>query len=323
MVEPNIVLSVIVPIYNEELVIDKSFTEFKEVLDKLEYNYEFVAVNDGSLDNTEARIKQWLEKWPQLRSVSLAANRGHMAAITAGMETSTGEYVLTIDVDLQDPPSVIPKMLDMALSQKLHVVYGVRENRSTDTWFKRTTAHIYYKLLSKILGIYVPMHAADCRLMSRAVVQVLNSLPEKQRVYRLLVPYLGFSYGEFKYSRETRVAGETHYSLRQMLNLTWVSITSFSTAPLRISTWAGISGLFLMFSGLIYVGVGLFKGSTSPGWASTVLVVLLMGSLQLITLGILGQYIAKIFIQVQGRPIYQLKPTPDAEPNDTQKSIDS
>jgi glycosyltransferase involved in cell wall biosynthesis len=318
--ESKLMLSVVVPIFNEELVIHKSFQEFRKALDTLDHRYEIVAVDDGSSDNTQDLLQQWVHMWPEVKLVTLVANRGHMAAITAGLENSSGDFVLTIDVDLQDPPEIIPKMLDMALTQNLHVVYGVRENRTKDTWFKRTTAHLYYKLLGRVLGIYVPMHAADCRLMSKTVVQVLNSLPEKQRVYRLLVPYLGFSFGEYKYARETRVAGKTHYSLKQMLNLTWVSITSFSTAPLRISTWAGFSGLILLLAGLIYVGFGWLQGNTSPGWASTVSVVLLMGSLQLITLGILGQYIAKIFVQVQDRPIYNLKTSNDIQSLDSHKS---
>lgn len=300
-------LSVVIPIYNELDILEVSLIEFRKVLDQLDYTYEVLAVNDGSTDGSTEVLRNWQSKWNQLRVLELLANRGHMAAITAGLENASGEWVITIDVDLQDPPAVIPRMLDMAISDDLHVVYGVREDRTSDSWFKRNSAFLYYKILSKALNMHVPMNAADCRLMSRAVVEALNTLPEKQKVYRLLVPYLGFSFGEYKYVRSERQAGKTHYSTGQMVNLALNSITTFSTKPLRMSTWTGLAGLFVFVFGLVYVAYGYSQGNTSPGWASIVLAVLLVGALQLLSLGILGRYIANMYVELQNRPIYNLK----------------
>jgi dolichol-phosphate mannosyltransferase len=299
-------LSVVIPIFNEEESLNVSLDTFRNVLDTIDYEYEVVAVNDGSTDKTSALLNSWKSKWAELRVIELISNSGHMAAITAGLENSRGNWIITIDVDLQDPPNVIPEMLTMAIEQKIEVVYGVRDDRSSDSWFKRTSAEMYYRLLSKAMGMYIPMHAADCRMMSRRVVDCLISLPEKQKVYRLLVPSLGFTFQEFKYTRDERVAGKTHYSTRKMLTLAITSITSFSTFPLRVSTYFGFLGLLIFLLGLIYVLYGYSTGNTSPGWASIILVVLFMGATQLISIGILGRYVANLYTEAQGRPIYLL-----------------
>jgi glycosyltransferase involved in cell wall biosynthesis len=303
----SIILTVVLPIFNEEEILTYSLEIFRKTLDEMDISYEVLGVDDGSTDKTQNILDIYAEQWPQFRYLQLVSNRGHMAAITAGLDFSLGEYIITIDVDLQDPPSIIPKMLDMAMQEHLHVIYGVREDRRSDTWFKRNSARAYYKILSRLLEIDVPINAADCRLMSRQVVEVLKRIPEKQKVYRLLVPYLGYPSGEFRYTRDERIAGKTKYDTKRMINLAITSLTTFSTAPLRLSTWIGISGLLTFLLGSGFVGYGYMIEKTSPGWASMVLVVLFMGTLQLLSLGILGRYVANMYVEIQNRPVYEVK----------------
>jgi dolichol-phosphate mannosyltransferase len=304
-------LSVVIPIYNEFEVLDISFNKFRETLDQLPYSYEVIAINDGSTDDSNHKLKTWSSIWPELRILSFMSNKGHMAAITAGLKDANGNWVMTIDADLQDPPEVIPKMVELAITQKVDVIYGIRSDRKSDTWFKRTTAKIYYKLIGRLSGIEVPVHAADCRLMSRRVVEELNRFREIHKVYRLLVPWLGFPSLDFHYPRNERAAGETHYNLRKMVILAWTSITSFSAAPLRVAIWIGFSGIISLAMVSLYVLLGWSSGNVYPGWTSLMLVTVFMGSLQLLSLGILGEYISKLYAQSQERPLYILK-----EPND-------
>jgi glycosyltransferase involved in cell wall biosynthesis len=300
-------LSVVFPVFNESEVIDISFKAFKETLDKFSFAYEVVAVDDGSTDDSFSKLENWADLWPELKVLSFISNKGHMAAITAGLKAASGDWVVTIDVDLQDPPDVIPKMLDLAKSQNVDVVYGIRGDRKSDTWFKRTTAKFYYKLIGRVTGIEVPIHAADCRLMSRRVVNELCKFPEIHKVYRLLVPWLGFPSQNYKYTRNERAAGKTHYNLRKMVVLAWTSITSFSAAPLRIAIWIGFVGILSMLIISGYVLVGWLSGEVYPGWTSLMLVVLFLGSLQLLSLGILGEYVSKLYSESQRRPLYILK----------------
>jgi glycosyltransferase involved in cell wall biosynthesis len=300
-------LSVVFPVFNESEVIDISFKAFKETLDNFSFAYEVVAVDDGSTDDSFSKLENWADLWPELKVLSFISNKGHMAAITAGLKAASGDWVVTIDVDLQDPPDVIPKMLDLAKSQNVDVVYGIRSDRKSDTWFKRTTAKFYYKLIGRVTGIEVPMHAADCRLMSRRVVNELCKFPEIHKVYRLLVPWLGFPSQNYKYTRNDRAAGKTHYNLKKMVVLAWTSVTSFSAAPLRIAIWIGFVGIFSMLIISGYILVGWLSGDVYPGWTSIMLVVLFLGSLQLLSLGILGEYVSKLYSESQRRPLYILK----------------
>ena len=299
-------LSVVFPAFNEPEVIDISFKAFRETLDEISFAYEVIAVNDGSTDDSINKLENWAALWHELKVISFISNKGHMAAITAGLEAASGDWVVTIDVDLQDPPDVIPKMLDLALSQNVDVVYGIRGDRKSDTWFKRATAKFYYKMIGRVTGIEVPMHAADCRLMSRRVVNELCKFPEIHKVYRLLVPWLGFPSQNYKYTRDERAAGKTHYNLRKMVALAWTSVTSFSATPLRIAIWIGFVGIFSMFIISGYVFFGWLSGEVYPGWTSLMLVVLFLGSFQLLSLGFLGEYVSKLYSESQRRPLYIL-----------------
>ena len=258
----------------------------------------------GSGDATAQLLFGYRRLWPELRVIRLRRNCGHQGALTAGLHRATGQYVVSIDADLQDPPEIIPQMLAMARRDKLDIVYGVRADRSIDTAFKRWTARFYYATMRRLVGKRVPDQAGDFRLLSRQAVEALRQLPESQPVYRLLVPWIGFPSGEIRYVREERAAGATKYSVSKMLGLALDSVTSFSAAPLRIATWLGIFGFGLCV--LLVIGALTIweVGYTVPGWASTFVAVLFLGAVQLLCLGLLGEYIGRIYIAVQHRPPY-------------------
>ncbi len=297
-----VTLSVVTPMFNEREAVDHFVARLRPVLDGLAVVYEVVAVDDGSTDATVARLLQLRAEWPQLRVVSLRRNVGHQTALRAGLRAARGDYVVSIDADLQDPPEVIGDMLATARSQKVDVVYGVRSDRSTDTAFKRNTAGIYYWMMRRLVGPWVSDQAGDFRLMSRAVVDVLNDLPEPRPVYRLVVPSLGFSSAEVGYVRQERVAGHTKYPMNRMIRLTFDSVTGFSAAPLKIATWLGLLS-FVLCVVLIVTGlVAWGTGGVVPGWTSLYIAVLLLGGIQLICLGLLGEYVGRIYMATQNRP---------------------
>ncbi|MCC9310539.1 glycosyltransferase family 2 protein [Kitasatospora sp. RB6PN24] len=297
-------LSVVIPMYNEEAALPALVARLRPALDGTQVSYEVVAVDDGSADRTAELLEEIRLTWPELRIVKLRRNSGHQAALTAGLHSSVGAYVASIDADLQDPPEKIPEMLDLARAQHLDIVYGVRSDRSTDTGFKRWTAGAYYWLMRRMVGKRVPSQAGDFRLLSRDAVEALKALPDQQQVYRLLVPWLGFPSGQVSYFREERVAGETKYPLSKMVRLAVDSITNFSAAPLRIATWLGIASFFGCF-GMLAATLGIYiAGHTVPGWTSLFVAMLFLGGIQLICVGLLGEYIGRIYTAVQKRPTF-------------------
>ncbi|WP_461169100.1 glycosyltransferase family 2 protein [Arthrobacter sp. Z1-15] len=298
------VLSVVVPMYNEEAVLNQLVSRLRPVLDGLGVPYEVVAVDDGSKDATATMVQQMRGEWPELRLIRLMRNSGHQAAITAGMSGAVGDYVVTIDADLQDPPEAIEEMLEKAQAEEVDVVYGVRSDRSTDSVFKRQTAALYYWLMRRVAGPHVPSNAGDFRLVSRRVLEAINKLPEEGRVYRLIIPWFGFPSTNVYYQRDKRAAGTSKYPLGKMILLTTESIVTFSGGPLRFATWLGVLSALLCVLVGVFVIVGVFTGQTVPGWASTVLVVGGIGAIQLFCLGILGEYIGRIFAGTLRRPLY-------------------
>jgi dolichol-phosphate mannosyltransferase len=299
-------LSVVVPMYNEEAVIPFFVERLRPVLDGLDVSYEVVAVDDGSKDATSTMLFEQGRAWPQLRLIKLRRNSGHQAALTAGLQRAHGEWVVSIDADLQDPPETIAEMLRLAQEEGLDVVYGVRADRSTDTFFKRQTAGVYYKLMRGIVGGDMPSQAGDFRLLSREAVDVITRLPERTPVYRLLVPSLGFASGQVEYAREKRAAGETKYPLRKMVALAWDSAANFSAAPLRLATWLGAVGFVLCLAMMVFGIVVWANGTVIPGWTSLFIAVLLLASVQLICLGLLGEYVSRIYKTVQNRPTFHI-----------------
>lgn len=297
-------LSVVVPVYDEEAVLPLFAARLRPVLDGLEVTYEILAVDDGSDDATPVVLQRMSRDWPQVRIIRLRANAGHQAAISAGLVRARGDYVVTIDADLQDPPELVGDMLQLARSQDLDVIYASRSDRSTDSAFKRVTAHGYYGTLRRLGGTAGPMHAGDFRLMSRATVAAVNALPEQHRVLRLVVPSLGFPSGEVTYRREQRAAGTSKYPFSKMLRLSVDSITGYSIAPLRLATWFGLGGGAVTLLLLIYSLLSFAAGSTVPGWTSTFAAVASVGAIQLLCLGLLGEYVGRMYTHLQGRPTY-------------------
>ncbi len=297
-------LCVVVPLYDEEAVLPLFAERLRPVLDGLGTAYELLVVDDGSTDASPVVLQRLRREWPQLRVVRLRVNAGHQAALSAGLSRARGDYVVTLDADLQDPPEVIPEMLRLARTERVDVVYGVRSDRSTDSTFKRATARAFYRGMRVLSRTVAPVDAGDFRLMSRATVEAVNALPEQHRVLRLVVPALGFPSASVGYRREARAAGRTKYPLAKMIRLSVDSVTGFSTAPLRLATWLGLVGGLAALLILAYAVWGKLRGTALPGWTSTVTAVAAVGAVQLLGLGILGEYVGRMYIALQGRPAY-------------------
>lgn len=299
-----VVLSVVVPMFDEQDVLPLFTRRLRPVLDALDETYEVLAVDDGSRDATAVLLERDRRSWPQLRVVRLRVNAGHQAALSAGLVRARGQWVVTMDADLQDPPEVLPELLHAARRQQVDVVYGVRGDRSTDTAFKRGTARTFYRVMHRLSPSDAPADAGDFRLMSRATVDAVNALPEHHRVLRLVVPALGFPSAQVPYRRDVRAAGRSKYPLGRMLRLSVDSMTGFSIAPLRLATFFGLGGAAVTLALLAYALVAYVTGATVPGWTSTFVAVAAVGAVQLLCLGLLGEYVGRMYTQMQGRPAY-------------------
>ncbi|MGO0577445.1 glycosyltransferase family 2 protein [Ornithinimicrobium panacihumi] len=297
-------LSVVVPMFDEEEVLPLFVERARSVLDELGEDYEVVAVDDGSSDQTPVLLQTARRTWPQLRILRLRANSGHQAAISAGLARARGDWVVTIDADLQDPPETIVEMLEAARREQVDVVYAVRTDRSSDSAFKRSTANAFYGTMRRLSSGTGPDDAADFRLMSRATVDAVNALPEQHRVLRLVVPSLGFPSTTVGYVRDERAAGSSKYPLAKMLRLSLDAITGFSAVPLRLATWFGLGGFLVALGLLVYALIAKATGHTVAGWTSTVVIVAAFAAVQLLCLGIMGEYVARIYSSLQRRPTY-------------------
>ena len=297
-------LSIVVPVFNEEDVLPLLAQRLRPVADGLGASYEVVTVDDGSTDSTAVVLQRIRREWPELRVVRLRANAGHQAAISAGLAVARGDYVVTLDADLQDPPEVIAQMLAVAREERVDVVYGVRSDRSTDSAFKRVSARAFYRVIRLLSGTHAQSDAGDYRMMSRATVEAVNALPEHNRVLRFIVPALGFPSASVPYKRDERAAGRSKYPLAKMVRLSIDSVTGFSIAPLRAATWLGLTGGLAAVALLVYALVAQLVGHTLPGWTSTVVAVAGVGAVQLLCLGILGEYVGRMYAMMQARPTY-------------------
>lgn len=313
-IESWVELSVVIPMFNEEEALPALVARLRPVLEGIGVAYEVVAVDDGSTDRTAEHLVDLRVTWPQLRVMRLRRNSGHQAALTAGLHHARGQYVASLDADLQDPPEKIPEMLSLARSENLDIVYGVRVDRSADSGFKRRSANAYYRLVRRMVGTHVPAQAGDFRLLSRNALDALNTLPDQPQIHRLLIPWLGFPSGEVAYRRSRRVAGHTKYPLRKMILLAVDSIVGFSIAPLRLATLLGTLAFFLCTGMLVYSLAVHAVGDTTPGWTSLIIAVLFIGAVQLICLGLLGEYIGRIYTAVQQRPTYYVAYDTDTAP---------
>lgn len=299
-------LSVIVPVYRSENIVPETHRRLTDVLSGLtDLDYEIVYVDDGSPDGVADVVRDIVGRDGHVRLVALSRNFGHQAALTAGLDHVAGDAVVIIDDDLQDPPEVIPQMVDL-WRQGNQVVYGVRAVRHGESAFKRFTAKVFYRLLKWLSDRPIPLDAGDFRLMDRVVVDVVRDMREESRYLRGMVSWVGFRQSALEYERDERFAGESTYRLRQSLGLALDGIASFSTRPLLLS--AALGGLVTLaaFLAMIYVFVGKLVNPESvvPGDTTLLLAVLFMGGIQLLTIGVLGTYLGKVFYETKQRPLY-------------------
>lgn len=307
-----VALSFVVPCYNEEEVLPETNRRLLELLERLRRDGRVSAasricyVDDGSRDGTWPLIERFARECPAVQGIKLTRNRGHQNALLAGLLTVAGDVVVSVDADLQDDLEVVAKMLDRH-REGAQIVYGVREERATDTLFKRQTAQLYYRLL-KVMGVDVVMHHADYRLMSRAALNALKEYREVNLFLRGIVPTIGFPSATVIYARQARLAGQSEYTLRKMLALALDGITSFSSLPLRL---VSILGLTIFLFSLVLSGwalwVRLVVGNAIPGWTSSVLPIYILGGIQLFSIGLLGEYVAKIYMETKQRPRFLIE----------------
>jgi dolichol-phosphate mannosyltransferase len=298
-------LSVVVPVFNEELGIKEFALELKSHLDSLKIEYEVIFINDGSKDSTQQIIDQII--WPQLRSYEFRFNAGHMSALEAGLKKSKGEKIITMDSDLQHPPAYIKEFLRIQNETSADVVYGIRNSRKEDNFFKRLTASIYYFLMKKLSGINIRANAADYRLIVKEVRDVLISLDEQDKIFRLLIPSLNFREAELSFVADKRKYGKSKYGIKNMGLLAISSVLSFSTKPLRWAIWIGLWAVLISILWIIYIFVAQISGWVIQGWTSLIAAVVLFAGVQLLILGIVGQYIGQIYVTQQRRPKYLFK----------------
>ncbi len=296
-------LSVIVPLYNEEEIAEKTFATLEQELAEIEH--ELIFVNDGSTDRTREILENLLPKTPRNKLINFSRNFGHQAAFSAGLKQARGKAVVIIDGDLQDPPALIHDMLKK-WEEGYQVVYAQRKKRKGETFFKKASAHAFYKILHALTNIDIPMDTGDFRLMDRIVVDQLNALPERNRFLRGLVCWVGFKRTGILYDRKERTAGKSKYPLRKMLRLAMDGITSFSTTPLKISFLIGMLATAVAFGLFVWSVLEKFLNpvTTVPGWASLMTAIVFFGGVQLMSIGILGEYIGRIYEEVKQRPLY-------------------
>lgn len=305
-------LTVVIPAYNEEENVGPMRDRLVTALDGMVDGLEVLFVDDGSRDATWQRIVDLAARDPRVKGIRFARNFGHQAALTAGVDAATGRAVVIIDADLQDPPEVIPQMVE-CWRDGAEVVFGQRQEREGETWFKKATAAGFYRLLRRITNVEIPVDTGDFRLMGPRAVLAFRALPERNRFIRGLVSWIGFRQEAVGYRRQPRRAGETKYPLRKMLRFALDGITSFSFLPLRLATLLGFAVSAVSFLYIVVVIVLKALGINWPGYTSMMASILFLGGVQLVMIGILGEYIARIFDEVKRRPLYLVGDSTDGD----------
>jgi polyisoprenyl-phosphate glycosyltransferase len=305
--ERNIICSVVVPFYNEQEVVEESYYRLKKAMDAINESYELIFVNDGSRDRTGSIISKICESDNTVKFIDFSRNFGHQVAITAGMDFAEGEAIVVIDGDLQDPPEVIYKMIEK-WREGYDVVYGKRIERKGDTFFKKLSAAVFYRFLKKMTDVDIPVDTGDFRLIDRKVCEALKQINERNRYIRGIISWLGFKQTGVEFVREKRFAGVTKYPLKKMLKFASDAITSFSYKPLKLATYVGFFMSILSFIYLLVVlYLKLFTNSTIQGWTSILVVSLFSNGVILMMLGIIGEYIGRIYDEAKGRPLYLIR----------------
>jgi len=299
-------LSVVIPCFNEEASLPSTLERVINTANTAKESmgdYEIILIDDGSTDLTWGLIKGACLNNPFVRGIRLSRNFGHQVALSAGLQSATGERIFIIDADLQDPPELLPKMMQ-ALDEGADVAYGRRVSRDGEGFFKLVTAFGFYRFINWLSDIEIPRDTGDFRLVNRKVIDAVNSMPERHRFLRGMFAWVGFKQVPVDYDRAERFAGESKYPLKAMLRFAITAITSFSVRPLRLAMLMAACFALASFLGILYVVIGHFLGGTAQGWTSLMVVVLFIASLQFLLLGIIGEYIGRMFTEQKGRPLF-------------------
>lgn len=308
-VTENLDVSVIIPMYNEETNIDDLLKRLETILAQLDLNYEIVCVDDGSKDNTLGYLVAHQQRNSSIKVISLSRNFGKDIAMTAGIDYARGQAVILMDADLQDPPELIIELVTH-WCEGYEVVYAVRRSRRGESWCKRFIAYIFYKMLDRLSSTPIPRNAGDFRLLDKSVVETLKQLPERSRFMKGLIAWVGFRQTAVHFDRPPRLHGKTKWNYWKLWNFALDGITAFSSVPLKVWTYLGlfISGLALCYAAFLVIRT-LVLGIDVPGYASLMVVILTLGGVQLLTLGIIGEYLGRVYEEVKNRPIYLVRDT--------------
>lgn len=298
-------LSVVAPCCNEELGLTEFYRRVHRVVtDTFDDDYEIILIDDGSRDDTWGVIARLGQTDPHIVGVRLSRNYGHQLALTAGLGVARGNFVFVLDADLQDPPELLPAMFETMRREEADVVYGKRRARKGETAFKRATAHAFYRTMSRISEIDIPLDTGDFRLMTRRVSEALCNMPERDRFVRGMVAWVGFKQVPFLYDRDSRLAGVTNYPLRKMIRLAIDASVGFSLMPLRLAALGAFTLSALLIALVVYTLYSWFFLNTVAGWASTVIIILFVSIMQLLTLSVMGEYVGRIYLQSKNRPLF-------------------
>lgn len=302
-------LSVIIPIYNEEENISLLHHRLTKVLNEMDSGYELIFINDGSHDDSMELVQQLAKENAYVKYIDLSRNFGHQIAVMAGLDHARGAATIIIDADLQDPPELIPEMV-AKWKEGYEVVYAKRKSRKGESAMKKWTAKLFYRILRKLTDFDIPVDVGDFRIIDQKIVEVLRNMPERSKYLRGQIAWVGFNQTYVTYNREERHAGETGYSIKKMLDLAMNAVTGFSEAPLRLVTYMGIMVTVFSLLTMMYTLISrLLTDSYVEGWASLMVSILFLGGVQMIAIGILGEYIGRIYRDIRQRPLYIVKDT--------------
>jgi dolichol-phosphate mannosyltransferase len=303
----NLFISIIIPCFNEEQVISYTYERVEKAMQRFTHRgYELIFINDGSKDKTLEILRTIAQKDSNVKILSFSRNFGHQPAVTAGINSCLGDVAIIIDGDLQDPPELFPEMVKIHVEQNANVVYGLRGERKGETFFKRISAKYFYKTINFLSDTPLPVDTGDFRLIDRHVIEAFKNLPEKNKYIRGLISWIGFKQVPITYVRDERFAGETKYPLSKMIKFASTSLLYFSKKPLKLALTIGLISILVGIGLAIWVITGLIYRTNSivPGWASTIIALIFFGGIQLLTIGVLGEYLGNMFEEIKNRPEY-------------------